>query len=135
MTNLRRVPPPLPRRQSRVTPVVPPPLPPPRPSAESPAAPPRRSSIPTKPPPRESLYGIGRNGLRIPNPPRLPRTTSSAPLPRAKFVVTCGEHPGQIVLTAVTDPGFVPRGALVVAVATDGERDDRRLAQALVGIL
>jgi hypothetical protein len=115
--------------------VVPPPLPPPRPSAESPAAPPRRSSIPTKPPPRESLYGIGRNGLRIPNPPRLPRTPSSAPLPHAKFVVTCGEHPGQIVLTAVTDPGSVPRGALVVAVATDGERDDRRLAQALVGIL
>ncbi|NUO51988.1 MAG: hypothetical protein HOV80_24320 [Polyangiaceae bacterium] len=54
---------------------------------------------------------------------------------RAKFIVTCGERPGEVVLTAVTDLRAVPRDALVVSIATDGERDDRRLAQAIVGII
>lgn len=136
LNSLRRVPPPLPRRASRVTPVAPPPVPRPyiEPSAESPDMSPRRSSIPTKPPPSE-LYAVGRNGLRIPTLPRPPRTPSSAPLLRAKFIVTCGERPGEIVLTAVTDLRAVPRDALVVSIATDGERDDRRLAQAIVGII
>lgn len=53
---------------------------------------------------------------------------------RARFVVTPGPRPGQLLLTAVSEAAPAEPGALVVSLAGDADLDERRLARALVGL-
>lgn len=111
----------------------PPPLPPRRSSATVPAPPPSRPppSLPSLAPPPMP------NGLRVTRPPssglRIPRTASAPPpprpgVPRARYLVTRGERPGQLVLTAITDPKTVAADALVVSLVAYGGVDPERLS-------
>jgi hypothetical protein len=51
---------------------------------------------------------------------------------RARYVVTVGERPGELVLTPVTDPKALAPDALVVSLVAHRDADVPRLARALM---
>lgn len=54
--------------------------------------------------------------------------------PRTRFVVSPGERPGQLVLTALTEATKPDADALIVSLAADGPIDAKRLARAIIGL-
>jgi hypothetical protein len=53
---------------------------------------------------------------------------------RTRFVVSSGQVPGQLVLTAITGATKLAPDALIVSLAADGDVDERRLARVIVGL-